>query len=119
MNTPSNNPLQNKIDKDLDRTILIELLTHFTYKLQSLLGISINACDKHNYIPLDKLSIKQLRQKLSLIENRVEEIVRSNQKNSINDLLMELKEDNESIGREIDNLSTMQNTMLNTLNNDM
>lgn len=101
----NNAPLSRKIEKEFNPKLYLDLLTHFIYNIQNKLDIGLSENDKHSYIPIEQLSIKHLRQRLELIEEKIDSLVELQTKNSVNDLLLKIKEDNAVLEREIDELT--------------
>lgn len=96
----------NKLSEDpenLEQKIIIELLTHFVYKLQTLLDIKISPSEEYSFIPIDQMNINQLRKRLHQIESKVTQITQNStfKKPSINILLNELNEENDIVSQEI------------------
>ena len=54
MNSKCNNPLMNTIGKDIDKQILMEMLTHFVYGLEDKLNLDLSIDEKSSYVSIDK-----------------------------------------------------------------
>lgn len=108
MNNECNNPLTNKIGKTIDTKLVIELMTHFVYQLQEKLGVKLSSSEMNSFIPIDQLSMSQLRMRLQLIDGKIDELIKktnnTNKQSYVNELIKELKEDNYNIEREINEL---------------
>ena len=61
-----------------------------------------------SFIPIDQLSMSQLRMRLQLIDGKIDELIKkannTNKQSYVNELIKELKEDNYNIEREINEL---------------
>ena len=112
MNSKCNNPLMNTIGKDIDKQILMEMLTHFVYGLEDKLNLDLSIDEKSSYVSIDKLPIQHLQKRINRIENKVEELIKDKKKvntkiylNQSSKLIDELREQNEKVSKEIDNLA--------------
>ena len=111
MNSKCNNPLMNTIGKDIDKQILMEMLTHFVYGLEDKLNLDLSIDEKSSYVSIDKLPIQHLQKRINRIEDKVEELIKDKKKvntkiylNQSSKLIDELREQNEKVSKEIDNL---------------
>lgn len=112
MNSKCNNPLMNTIGKDIDKQILMEMLTHFVYGLEDKLNLDLSIDEKSSYVSIDKLPIQHLQKRINRIEDKVEELIKDKKKvntkiylNQSSKLIDELREQNEKVSKEIDNLA--------------
>lgn len=96
--------------KDLEKEILMDILTHFVYKLQTLLNVKASSSKEYSFIPIDQMNISQLRYRLNQIESKVTQLTQNPayKKHSINILLDELNEENDLISQEIDSLKNKE-----------
>ena len=111
MNSKCNNPLMSTIGKNIDKQILMEMLTHFVYGLEDKLNLDLSIDEKSSYVSIDKLPIQQLQKRINRIEDKVEELIKDKKKvntkiylNQSSKLIDELREQNEKVSKEIDNL---------------
>ena len=109
MNSKCNNPLMNTIGKDIDKQILMEMLTHFVYGLEDKLNLDLSIDEKSSYVSIDKLPIQQLQKRINRIEDKVEELIKDKKKvntkiylNQSSKLIDELREQNEKVSKETD-----------------
>ena len=112
MNSECNNPLMKKIGNDVDKKILMEMLTHFVYGLEEKLNVDLSIDEKSSYVSIDKLPIQQLQSRINKIENKVDLLIKEKNKvntkiylNQSSKLIDELREQNEIVSKEIDSLA--------------
>ena len=89
----------------------MEMLTHFVYGLEDKLNLDLSIDEKSSYVSIDKLPIQQLQKRINRIEDKVEELIKDKKKvntkiylNQSSKLIDELREQNEKVSKEIDNL---------------